>query len=499
MTISQFALSAALKKINRKISLCPSPEMYRLFEKSIRGGLAFCNKHIVTASNQYVFGDVKHNEKSLMYIDENNLYGAALRIPVKDFKYLEPDTVNIDWKTIDTEGDIGYLLEVDLQYPEAIHNKTKHFPLALKDFEITDAHISKEMRIQLRALNGCREHDLETPMKSCRKLVANCDNKSNYVAHFKTLKFYLQQGLEIARIHTIVQFGQAAIYKDYIDFNTNERSKAKSDFKKSYYKQINCSLFGKSMEDVRNRTKVRMMSNAVDYQHEVAKPHFLSATILAPNLVLTKRTNANVCLKSTIAIGAAVLDLSKVIMYDLVYNKLPAYESRFKCKIIPVGGDTDSLFLLVKNVNVYECLIPEMIKDELLDTSNYPKTHAKYSNNLNAKLGCVKDEFKGAVCSEIIMLTPKCYSMRIENEKSKCAANGVGRETIKTLNHDDYGTRILNCTELLRKVSRFQSFKHKLFSIRQTKVALTFFDNKRFWIGANESLPYGHYKCKDNM
>ena len=52
-------------------------------------------------------------------------------------------------------------------------------------------------------------------------------------------------------------------------------------------------------------------------------------------------------------------------------------------------------------------------------------------NNLNAKLGCVKDEFKGAVRIEIVMLTPKCYCMRIENEKSKCAAKGVGLETIK--------------------------------------------------------------------
>src|SRR5277367_2624247 len=322
------------------------------------------------------------------------------------------------------------------------------------------------MRAQLRALNGCREHHLDAPMKSCRKLVANYFNKSNYVVHFKTLQFYLRQGLEITRIHTIIQFGQAAIYRDYIDFNTNERSKAKSEFKKSYYKQINCSLFGKSMADVRNRMKVHMMGNATDYQHEVAKPHFLSATILAPNLVLTKRTNAHVCLKSTIAIGAAVLNLSKAIMYDLVYNKLPVYERRFKCRIIPIGGDTDSLFLLVKNVNIYQCLIPEMIKDELLDTSNYPKTHEKYSNTLNAKLGCVKDEFKGAVCSEIVMLTPKCYSMRIENEKPKCTAKGVGRETIKTLNHDDYRSRILNRTEFLRRVSRFQSFKHKLFSIR---------------------------------
>jgi hypothetical protein len=328
--------------------------------------------------------------------------------------------------------------------------------------------------------------------------VGNCLDKVKYAVHFKALQFYLQKGLEITRIHQVVQFKQAAIYKDYIDFNTLKRSQTQNEFTKSFYKQINCSLFGKSMEDVRGRMKVKLLGTALQYQHEVANPYFLGATILAENLVLTKRSNANVNLKSTIAIGAAVLDLSKVIMYDLVYNKLPKYEDQFKCRIIPIGGDTDSLFLSVEKVDIYKTLIPEMIKDELLDTSNYPKNHEYYSNTLNARLGCVKDEFKGKICTEIVMLTPKCYSMAYyKDEQTKCTAKGVGREVIKTLRHDDYKARVLTSTELIRTVKRIQSYNHKLFNVEQSKIALSYFDNKRYWITSNTSLPYGHYRCKD--
>ena len=98
------------------------------------------------------------------------------------------------------------------------------------------------------------------------------------------------------------------------------------------------------------------------------------------------------------------------------------------------------------------------------------------------------------------MLTPKCYSMDIVGqEKNKCTAKGVGREVIKTLTHQTYKDRIIFQSELVRKVSRMQSLKHQIYNIEQSKVALTFFDNKRLWIDENNSLPYGHYKCVNYM
>ena len=123
LTISQLAMSSALKMVGKPIQLCPSPEMYRFFEKSIRGGISFCNTHRVVASNPYVNPEqttVRDDDINIMYVDENNLYGAALsmKMPVSHFHNIpNEDAELIDWANIDTEGDWGYFLEVDLVYP----------------------------------------------------------------------------------------------------------------------------------------------------------------------------------------------------------------------------------------------------------------------------------------------------------------------------------------------------------------------------------------------
>ena len=247
-----------------------------------------------------------------MYIDEYNLYSNALcmKLPVGEFKMIS-EIPNINWETIYTNEDTGYLLEVDLEYPITIHDATQHFPLAPKNMDITHEMITPLMKTQLSLLHNARKQH-NRPMITTRKLVANCMDKKHYIVHFKLLQFYLKKGMKIIKIHNIVAFSQHAVYKNYIDFNTDCRSKAKNDFKKGFYKQINCSLFGKSMEDVRNRLKIEVIGDPHVYRKTAAKPNFMGTLILDPELVLVKTTNDNVKLKSTIAIGAAVLDLSKL-------------------------------------------------------------------------------------------------------------------------------------------------------------------------------------------
>jgi len=442
LTISQFALSSALKLIKKPIALCPTPEMYRLFEKSIRGGIAFCNTHLVEAHNSYTITRQlipTDDDVSLMYVDANNLYGAALsqKLPVSEFVIFErPETIN--WETVDTEGLYGYVLEVDLEYPPEIHNATQWFPLAAENIDITHAMITPEMKRQYQMLNMGRGKQEDREMPTCRKLVGNCSNKKEYVVHFKILKFYLQKGMKITKIHQCIKFKQEAIYKEFIDIQTARRSEAKNDFEKMFYKQKNCSLFGKSMENMRDRITVKLISEAYDYVRAASTPSFTGATRLGDELALIQYVTGKVSLKSTIAIGAAVLDLSKLIMYDLAYNKLPKYEAQFDCKMEIIGGDTDSLFIRVLGaVDLMRELYPSMIEDELLDTSNYPKDHELYSNKLNSRLGCIKDEFKGVVCKEVVLLAPKCYSFELIGGKVKATAKGVGRSVRERLTHQD--------------------------------------------------------------
>src|SRR3977135_4365053 len=182
-------------------------------------------------------------------------------------------------------------------------------------------------------------------------------------------------------------------------------------------------------------------------------------------------------------------------MYKLAYDIFPNYEAQFKCKMNVIGGDTDSLFIVVRgSVDIYKELYPAMISNGLLDTSNYEPTHKLYSNSLTAKLGCIKDEFKGKICKEVVLLAPKCYSFLLADNVKKATAKGVGKVVKKTLTHEDYKNRFLLKTELCRDVRRMQSYNYVIYNIKQNKIALSFFENKRAWVDDNESFPYGHSK-----
>src|SRR6266853_6520447 len=120
--------------------------------------------------------------------------------------------------------------------------------------------------------------------------------------------------------------------------NTELRSKAKSKFEKNYYKQKNCSWFGKSMENKRGRLKVQPVGDALRNIKLTSKPNYSGVHNLGPDLQILTFTNEKVMLNSTIAIGAAVLDLSKLIMYKLAYEDLPKYERELGCKLEVLGG-----------------------------------------------------------------------------------------------------------------------------------------------------------------
>ena len=80
-----------------------------------------------------------------------------------------------------------------------------------------------------------------------------CRDKSEYMVHFKLLKFYLEMGMKISRVHSVVKFTQTSLFKKYIDDNSARRQLATDEFTKDLYKLLNNALFGKTMENVRAR------------------------------------------------------------------------------------------------------------------------------------------------------------------------------------------------------------------------------------------------------
>jgi hypothetical protein len=146
-----------------------------------------------------------------------------------------------------------------------------------------------------------------------------------------------------------------------------------------------------------------------------------------------------------------------------------------------------------------------MLKDGLLDTSNYPASHPLYTKEYKARLGCVKDESGGATYyTEWVLLRPKLYSMITRNNKEHKRAKGIQRSVVnREITHNDYVLIFQNSSTKDVTVRRFDTQLHQIRTIQQRKRALSVFDDKRVWTDGNSSVAYGHYKikrlkCSDN-
>ncbi len=498
-TLPSMSWDLSFKFTHARVDLLSDVDMYDFFTNGIRGGMTFVNIHHLTANTPSIpdLYDSSKPTSELLYVDANNLYGHALsmKLPKCDFVWLEEDEMYALQSSLslkDLDGDVGYYLEVDLDYPPQVQDLTEDLPLAPEKAVVTDEMLTEFMKNQwrdvceLRGTPGRRYHGTS-------KLLLTHWKKEKYCVHGKLLEFYLNMGMRLIKIYRGIKFQQEAFFEPYISSNSACRQAAKNDFEKDYYKLKNNSLFGKTMENVARRKNFRLVNNGEDMKKLSSRAEFLESYIFNEDLTGALLAKENIVLDKPIFIGQAVLDLSKLVMYKLRYEKFPLYEQKFGGRIRIAGGDTDSFFLKVEGMG--QNLLPAMLQDGLLDSSNYPSTHPFYSTKFKAKLGCIKDESCGEVFKEWVLLRPKCYSMLTVGGSSKTRAKGVQRSVVKKeITFNDYKHAYLQNTELYHVQRRFQSSNHIIHTIEFVKRSLSFFEDKRTWISSNTSLPYGNHK-----
>ena len=273
--------------------------MLLMFERGIRGGITQSVHRWAAANNPYMGSEYDKSKPTeyLQYLDANNLYGWAMYqpLPTGEFRWVEfredrnPKTIV---EELVAKKDYGYLLEVDIRYPKKLHDYHNDLPF-----------MSTKMKV-----NGVD------------KLVPNLYYKRKYVIHVRALAQALEHGLMLERIHRCIEFKQSAWMKEYIDFNTRLRTAARNDFEKDFYKLMNNSVFGKTMENIRKHRSIKLVNNKDEYLKNVMKPNFKSGTLLGPDLMGCEMGKVRVVMNKPVYLGQAILDLSKTIMYEFHYD-----------------------------------------------------------------------------------------------------------------------------------------------------------------------------------
>lgn len=436
---------------------------------AMRGGISQCSCRYAKANNKYMEDfDAEQPSSYLMYLDVNNLYGYAMMdyLPLNGYKWSNNTPINTILRTPDNNV-IGYFVEVNLEYPKELHDLHNDYPM-------------------------CAEHDYVNDTK-IKKLILNLSDKINYVLHYRTLKMVVHYGLKIVSVGRVLEFHQSRWLKPFIDLNTCERTKAKNEFEKNLYKLMSNAIYGKTLENVRERVDVSIINQwggRYGARHLIARANFKKCVILSKDLVAIELFRTNVVMNKPIAIGVSVLELSKLCMYDFHYGFM---RPKFDTNAELLYTDTDSFIYNIFCDDFYQ-----VIKEnaEKFDTSDYSRDNPFDIRLLNKKVpGLMKDENNGKIMTEFVGLRSKMYSIRLEHKDHVKKSKGVKKNVVsKKLTFDSFLKCLRTGTAMQEKQCTILSRKHKVFSIEQTKNVLDPFDDKRYIMKDKiHTLAWGHH------
>lgn len=441
----------------------------------MRGGISQCSGRYSKANNTFTEDyDSQKPSTFLMYLDMNNLYGWAMMepLPLTNFRWIFFKK-NIDFvlNTPDN-SEVGYILEVDLEYPTELHDLHADYPF-------------------------CAEHKAP-PNTNTKKLLLTLYDKEKYVLHYRTLKYALENGIKLKKVYRILQFRQISWLKPYIELNTLERTKANNEFEKNLFKLMSNAIYGKSMENVRERVDIKL-KNKWDGKDGVkvliARPNFKKRTIFNENLVAIEMEKTEIFMNKPIIIGASILEISKLKMYSFHYDYMKK-DFKDNCKILYT--DTDSFIYNIETNNFYDYMKKNI---ELFDTSDYPSDNRFNIKLLNKKIpGLMKDEVCGEIITEFVGLRSKMYSIRINGIDKIKKAKGIKKNIInKKIHFADYYNCVKEHCIITKTQNTILSKLHNVFSIKRSKKVLNPYDDKRYILNNKiDTVPWGHYSIPKN-
>ena len=420
------AWDACLKETGQELELLHDYDMLMMFEKGIRGGMTHISKRYAEANNKYM-KDFNPDKPSsfIQYLDANNLYGWAMSqaLPTSGFKWMKDLTKakvihileKVNCSMTNPIKKTGFIFEVDLEYSHDLWESHNDHPLAPEKLKV----------------NGVE------------KLISHFKSHKNYVIHYRNLRQCLEMGLKITKVHRGITFKQSSWMEPYIRKNTELRKTAANSFEKDFFKLMNNSVFGKTIENIRKRQNILLVDNRAKAVKLTSQPNFDRATIFDENLIAVHMKKTEGFFNKPVYVGQAILDLSKTLMFDFHYNyilkKYPRRKGDGHKRAELLFTDTDSLMYLIHTDDFYKDISKDISSN--FDTSDYPPNHPSgILTGVNKKvIGKFKDEVAGQQITHFVGLRPKLYSFKVEDQNATKKCKGIKKNVVKKgVNFEDY-------------------------------------------------------------
>ena len=183
------------------------------------------------------------------------------------------------------------------------------------------------------------------------KLICSIEDKEKYVIRIRVLKQALNHGLVFKKVHKVTQFNREDWLKPYIDMNAKLRKEAKNDFEKDFFRLMNSSLFGKTMENVRKHRDIKLATTDKKRNKLVSEPNYHITKRFSENLSAIEIKKTKVQMNKPIYLGMPILDISKMLMYKFWYDYFkPKYGDKAKL----CYTDTDSFMIHIITEDFFE-------------------------------------------------------------------------------------------------------------------------------------------------
>ena len=174
-------------------------------------------------------------------------------------------------------------------------------------------------------------------------------SRNNYVIHYRNLQQYLELGMKLKKTHRILKFKQSDWMRPYIDFNAQKITISNNEADKNFFELMNSSIYGKTMENLRKRIKIRVVKNSQDFIKYTSRPTYVNWKVFEKNLAAIHEKKISLTLNKPIYVGFTILELSKWEMYNFHYNFMIR---KFHTRLL--FTDTDSLCCGIHGKNTHK-------------------------------------------------------------------------------------------------------------------------------------------------